>query len=156
MKRLVATFALLLGLSATLLAGDLPDYTLEGNGTGAQGTYLVKVSIISKDKKPLTALLSRCAVHGVLFRGFSSKEMRQAQKPLAGSAAAEAAHADYFKKFFEDDGPAKSYAEEVAGSRSVVKEGKRYRVTAVMTVNKEQLRKDLEDAGVIKGLNSIF
>jgi hypothetical protein len=37
-----------------------------------------------------------------------------------------------------------------------VKVGKQYRVTATVTVNKDQLRKDLEDAGVLKGLNSIF
>ena len=49
-----------------------------------------------------------------------------------------------------------NYVEVVGSSRSVKKVGKQYQVSATVTVNKEQLRKDLEDAGVIKGLNSYF
>ena len=132
------------------------NYDIEGAGTGAQGTYMVKVTVISKDKKPKEDLIKRSAVHGVLFRGFASKEMRQNQKPLAGSATNEAQHADFYKDFFEENGTATAYAQIVTGSREVVKAGKEYRVSDVVIVNKDQLLKDLQAAGVIRGLNSGF
>ena len=132
------------------------NYDIEGAGTGAQGTYMVKVTVISKDKKPKEDLIKRSAVHGVLFRGFASKEMRQNQKPLAGSATNEAQHADFYKDFFAENGTATAYAQIVTGSREVVKAGKEYRVSDVVIVNKDQLLKDLQAAGVIRGLNSGF
>lgn len=156
MQRLALMLICLFGTLLACRATDIPEYELEGNGTGAQGTYLVKVSVLTKNNKISSAELGRCAVHGVLFRGFSNKELRQSQKPLAGSAAVESQHADYFKSFFAEEGAYKNYVGEVSGSRSVVKVGKQYRVSATVTVNKEQLRKDLEDAGIIKGLNSAF
>ncbi len=134
----------------------MPEYTLVGDGTGAQGTYLVTVSVMTKDKNISDSQLARCAVHGVLFRGFVNKEMRQSQKPLAGNPGVEAAHPDYFAAFFAEGGPYNNYVSEVNGSRQVIKSGKLYKVSSKVTVNKEQLRHDLEQAGIIKGLNSMF
>ncbi len=134
----------------------MPEYELVGNGTGAQGTYLITVSVISKKKDVSNAELARCAVHGVLFRGFANKDKRQSQKPLAGSPSVEASHPDFFNSFFAEGGPCASYVSEVSGSRQVIKAGKQYKVSATVTVNKDQLRRDLEDAGIIKGLNSAF
>lgn len=132
------------------------EYEIAGNGTGMQGTYLIKVSVITKDKKIPDAQIARCAVHGVLFRGFSNKENRQNQKPLAGSPMTESQHNEFFQSFFAEGGPYMGYVSEVEGSREVVKSGKKYRVTTVVTVNKDQLRHDLEKEGIIKGLNYAF
>lgn len=157
MKKIVILLVgLLIGIFTTAAENKLPEYEISGAGTGTQGTYLVKISVLTKNKKLADSELARAAVHGVLFRGFSNKELRQSQKPLAGSAANEAQHADYFNKFFSDGGAYLNYVETVSGSREVVKSGKQYKVSDVVTVNKEQLRKDLEAAGVIRGLNSIF
>lgn len=157
MQRFVTfLFGLLLGIFAAIADNKIPEYEISGAGTGAQGTYLVKVSILTKNKKQPDSELARAAVHGVLFRGFSNKELRQNQKPLAGSAAVEAQHTDYFNNFFSDGGAYINYVETVSGSREVVKSGKQYKVSDIVTVNKEQLRKDLEAAGIIRGLNSIF
>lgn len=133
---------------------ELPEYSIVGEGTGQQGTYLVKVTVTSKKKHVEDATLAACAVHGVLFRGFANSKTRQTQKPLAGSAAAEASHQEYFDNFF--DGTAAGYVNEVPGSRSVMKSDKKYKISAIYSVNKDQLRKDLEAAGVIRGLNSMF
>lgn len=132
------------------------NYDIEGAGTATQGSYMVKVTVITKDKKISDDVIARCAVHGVLFKGFSNKELRQNQRPLAGSAMVEAQHADFFKDFFKEDGIAKNYVSIVNGSRQVTKSGKKYRVSSVVTVNKEQLHSDLEKAGIIKGLNTGF
>lgn len=137
---------------------NVPEYQISGTGeTAAQGTYMVKVSVLVKKAKDVSDdVISRCAVHGVLFKGFSNQNTRQTQKPLAGSPSAEASHADYFESFFRPGGAAASYADVIGTSRTTTKSGKLYKVTTVVSVNKDQLRKDLEDAGVIKGLNSIF
>lgn len=155
MKRILTSLLLFLAGVCLVFADGIPEYEIEGNGTGTQGTYLVSVSVITKNKKIDNNELAKAAVHGVLFRGFASKEKRQSQRPLAGSAAVEAQHADYFNSFF-NDGSYRNYAHFVDGSRSVIKSGKKYRVTASVTVNKEQLRRDLEKAGVLRGLNSGF
>lgn len=142
---------------AMFAADELPEYSIVGAGTGAQGTYLVEVSaLVSKADKADETVLARCAVHGVLFKGFAGKDSRQSQKPMAGGPAAEASHADYYSNFFKKDGPAADYASVVSPSVRRVKSGKKYRVTATVSVNKEQLSKDLEAAGVLRGLNSIF
>lgn len=158
MKKLISLIVLMTITFFSVLAEDvMPEYVISGAGVGSQGTYLVDVSVIVKKAKDVDEdMLARCAVHGVLFKGFSSKENRQSQKPLAGSPAVEATHADYFTNFFKQNGPATGYADVLSPSIKSVKSGKMYRVSATVSVNKDQLHKDLESAGVIKGLNSIF
>ena len=157
--RFLTVFILAMSLSLSVDAKQKDqrlNYEIEGAGTAAQGTYMVKVTVISKEKKPSEDVIKRSAVHGVLFRGFSNKELRQHQKPLAGSPANEAQNADFYKDFFAENGAATAYAQVVTGSRQVVKAGKEYRVSDVVIINKDQLLKDLQDAGVIRGLNSAF
>ncbi|MDE5773118.1 MAG: hypothetical protein K2H86_01500 [Muribaculaceae bacterium] len=156
MKKLILFLGCILINIGCLSAAVVPEYELEGSGTGSQGTYLLTVSVLTKNKNIDSKQLGKAAVHGVLFKGFSNKDLRQHQKPLAGSAAVEASHPEYFEGFFSDNGAYKNYVESVGGSRAVVKSGKQYKVSAKVIVNKEQLRKDLEQAGVIKGFNSIF
>ncbi len=156
MKQILFLLATVFLCVAEAFGVSVPEYELEGAGTGAQGTYLLKVSVLTKNKNINNSELGKAAVHGVLFRGFSNKDMRQHQKPLAGSSAVEASHPEFFDEFFSDNGAYKNYVESVAGSRSVIKAGKMYKVSGNIVVNKEQLRKDLEQAGVIKGFNSIF
>lgn len=64
-------------------AGDDPlKYEIEGEGVGAQGIYLVKVTVIQKKSKLDVDVIKKCAVHGVLFKGFSSQTSRTRQKPF--------------------------------------------------------------------------
>lgn len=126
------------------------NYNIEKAEIGKQGTYLVKVTAITKNKKISDEEIARHAVHGVLFKGFDGT------RPLAGSALVESQNADFFKEFFKEGGPAKNYVTVVNSSREVKKVGKLYHVTTVVTVSKDQLRRDLESAGIIKGLNSAF
>lgn len=147
-------FTLMMMLALPVLAYELPDYQIEGAGTGAQGTYLVRVSVLTGKSKIPDDEIGRCAVHGVLFRGFANSETRQHQKPLAGSALVEGQHNDFFEQFFEKDYV--NYYQLVSGSRQVVKAGKQYKVTGVVTVAKDQLRKDLHEAGIVKSMNYMF
>lgn len=132
------------------------EYSIEGSGTSTQGQYVVTVTVVSKKKDLADRELAKAAVRGVLFRGFVDPFNNMAQKPLAGSPANEAQHADFYSEFFGDNGSAADYASVMPGSRRLAKVEKDYKVQAVVAVNKEALVKYLTDAGVIKSLNSIF
>lgn len=155
---ILLTIALLCGFAMAYGKDNitLPQYEITGAGTGAQGSYLVNVTVISKKSNPDDNMMKRAAVHGVLFKGFSNKEHRQMQKPLAGGAANEAQHIDFYNDFFSESGSAPGYASIIDGSRRVVKSGKEYRVTMTVSVSKDELRSYLESLGIIKGLNSGF
>lgn len=144
-------------VSVFSFAGEPLEYEIKGTGTGMQGTYLVKVYVVSKKNKPDLDLLKKCAVHGVLFKGFSDTDSRVKQKPLAGSILTEQQHSDFFEPFFEDNKAYLNYADLVTSQYEVVKLAKKqYKIGAVLSVSKEQLRKDLEQAGVIKSLGAGF
>ena len=72
------------------------------------------------------------------------------QKPLCASASAEVQNADFFNAFFQQD--FKSYADVIAGTLSTMKVGKGYEVTATVQIAKDNLRKTMEQAGIIRKL----
>lgn len=138
-------------------ASEPLDYQIVGAGSGNQGIYLVKVFVISTKNKPDIELLKKCAVHGVLFKGFSDKDSRITQKPLTGSSLTEQEHSDFFEPFFQKGGAYLNYVDLVVSQYEIVKLAKKqYRIGATFSVAKEQLRKDLEKAGVVKELSSGF
>lgn len=145
---------ILLTLPLRLLAGGInDDYTIEGAGMGVEGSFLVKVTLVSKKATVNDGDFIRCAVHGVLFRGFESQQHRQYQRAFVDSKQEEE-HAGFYEKFFKSD--LSGYAEVVEGSRQVRMEGKNYRISSVIQVFKDKLRRDLEEQGVIKKLTSGF
>ena len=98
---------------------DLLKYEIEGEGVGVQGTYLVKVTVIQKKSKLDIDVIKKCAVHGVLFKGFSSQTSRTRQKPLAGSMVVEQQHQDYFDVFFQKGGSYINFANMIGENLSV-------------------------------------
>lgn len=132
-------------------------YDIECAGNGVQGTYLVKVWSYSISKKVAKEQSRKNAVHGVIFKGFAGGDGCVSQRPLAPNPGVEMEHADYFDSFFSDNGECHKYASIVNGTDEIVKIGiGRYKVGVVVTVYKDQLRKALEAAGVVRGLNSGF
>ena len=67
---------------------------------------------------------------------------------------------EYFKEFFQDGGQYQRYIQFVNNgipdAGDVIKVGKEYKVGAKVLVNKDALRKCMEDAGIIKGLGGMF
>jgi len=134
-------------------------YEIECAGVGVEGSYLVKVWSFSK--KPVIAFeqSKKNAVHGVIFKGFGANSVAgcQSQRAIAGTPTIEQQNADYFKKFFSDGGDYMKYVTTSGPiSTDVLKIGKEYKVGVVVAVSKDNLRKDLEAAGIIKGLSSGF
>lgn len=148
LKKLFFVSAIVL-LSLNLFSQEW-HYEITCAGTGVQGTYMVEVTSYGKTVDAALAQMKKDAVHGVLFRGLTGK---CTQKPLAGKADVETEHKDFFDKFFGKSG---DYAKYVVDDPNVamvpVKIGKQYKVTKVLSVKKDMLRRDLENAGIIKVL----
>ena len=154
MKHLLAFLTLLLCFTLQLQAksDDHVKYDIQSAGSGTQGTCLVKVYVYSSSAKD--DQLKYAAVHGVLFRGYKGTP---SAPPLAGSATVETQQADYFKAFFSKEKTYQQYASVVPGSYERIKMAKGgYKIGAVVQVNKDQLRTDLQAAGIIRGLSSGF
>ena len=137
-------------------------YEIECMGTGVQGTYLLKVWSYSKKPKVAIEQAKKNAVHGVIFKGFAgSGNGCSTQQPLAKNPNIENEKKVYFKDFFAEGGKYMKFVStttdgSVAG-RDVLKiSKKRYKVGVVVSVHKDLLRKDLEAAGILRGLSSGF
>lgn len=97
------------------------------------------------------------AIHGVLFKGFAGAKGCTAQKPLIKNNATQYDKADFFDLFFGKDAAYLKYATVAADTPEIIKVNKKeYKVGYVISVMKDQLRKDLEEAGIIKSLSSGF
>lgn len=131
-------------------------YDIEGVETGKQGTFLVKVYVYTNKPVATTEQIKYAAVHGVLFRGFSGKGFAT-QKALARPEV-ETQKSDYFGAFW-GNGDYMAYANIVNAVADRIKlSGKdyKYKIGAIVSVSKDSLRKALEDAGIIRGLNTGF
>ena len=131
----------------------IPDYSLEAAGTGVQGTYLVRVWVMTRMKSVDDVDFKKAAVHGVIFRGIPGAGSAPSQHPFT-QAADEQQKREYYDKFFSST--FLQFAEVVPASYAREKVGKGYRIGAVVLVQKDDLRRELEKAGVIKPLASGF
>lgn len=150
-------------------------YELECAGEGKQGTYIVKVWSYSKRADVAIDQAKKNAVHGIVFKGYASMgQTCRGQKALASTPGIEDEHKEFFKKFFADGGDYMKYV-QLSGEASkntlgqqgdVIKlsgmkgytdgTGAQYKVGVIVVVMKDELRKHLEQAGVIRGLSSGF
>lgn len=133
-------------------------YEIVAAGVGVQGTYLVQVWSYSKNKDVAMEQCKKNAVHGIIFKGFSGNDkVRTSQKPLTSNATVEVENADFFQRFFSNGGRYMKFVNvSTDASPEIIKVGKEYKVGVVMSVNVSELRKDLEAAGVIRGLSNGF
>ena len=140
------------------LAGyTIDNYEVECLGTGTDGTQILK--IWGYGKKPDKAILQakRNAVHAVIFKGIYAGKPGCTKQPLVKDPNAINEHSDYFDAFFEEGGKYLSFvAVSGDGVKESVKVGKQYKVAIAVSVMKDPLRKELENAGIIKSLNHGF
>ena len=131
-------------------------YEIECAGNAIQGTYLVKVWTYSRNASVAENQCRKNAVHGVIFKGYGGGQGCVSQRPMASSPGVETQYKEYFDSFFATGGEFQKYASIMSGTTETVKVGKEYKVGVVVSVRKDDLRKALEAAGVIKSLNSGF
>jgi len=135
-------------------------YEIEPVQTGSQGTYLIKVWSYSKKPNVAIEQAKKNAVHGIIFRGFTTRGQVEGKPALTNNPNLEMEKQEFFDDFFADGGKYMKFV-SVTGDGSVAAEdrlkvGKEYKIGVVVSVNISLLRKDLETAGVIKSLGAGF
>ncbi len=131
-------------------------YEIECAGNAIQGTYLVKVWSYSKKAAVAENQCRKNAVHGVIFKGYGGGQGCVSQRPLAPQPGIETQYKDYFDSFFANGGEFQKYASIIGGTTETVRVGNEYKVGVVVSVRKDDLRKALEAAGILRKLNSGF
>lgn len=137
-------------------------YEVECVGTGTQGSALIKVWSYSRKPKVAIEQAKKNAIHAIIFQGYAGGKMGcKTQKPLVRNPNIENEKADFFKEFFAEGGKYMKYVsvtnDGAVGAGDRLKISKReYKIGVIVSVRKDQLRKDLENAGIVKGLSSGF
>ena len=136
-------------------------YEVEAVGTGTQGTYQIKVWTYSKNQETAIEQAKKNAVHAIIFKGFPNNGRTQGQKPLARNPNLEQEKEEFFKEFSKDGGKFQKYVflannGAIAPGDRIKMSKKEYKIGVVVSVNVAGVRKDLEEAGIIKGLSSGF
>jgi len=133
-------------------------YEIECVGIGKPGTKVIKVWSYSKKARIALNQAKKNAVHGIIFQGYASGAQGcTSQKPLSNNPAVEQEKEAFFNDFFADGGKYMKFVSSSGdGTPTTMKVGKEYKVGVVVTVMVNNLRKDLEAAGVVRGLSSGF
>ena len=136
-------------------------YEIECVGIGKPGTKVIKVWSYSKNAKVATGQAKKNAIHGIIFQGYAGGAQGcTTQKPLASSPSLEQEKEEFFSDFFADGGKYMKFVSTSGDATPTVMgvklKGYKYKVGVVVTVMSSALRKDLEKAGVIRGLSSGF
>lgn len=168
-SKLIFTFLLLIILSINVVAQarkkadkdtEIWRYEIEAMQTGVTGTYLIKVWSYSKKPEVAIEQSKKNAVHGIIFKGFTGKSGVPGQSPLANNVNLEEEKLDFFKPFFADGGKYMKFvstsADGAVAAEDRMKIGKEYKVGVIVSVNVAELRKDLENGGIIKSLSRGF
>lgn len=135
------------------------DYSVECAGTAKDGSYIVGVTTNVKKMNDAQKTAMKAAVHAVLFRGIDGTAVSCVKHaPMISNSATNKEQDDFFNTFFSDkNGAYQRFVFETPGtvpSSTKIKKG--YRVETTMTVMKDQLRKYLEDNGIIRALSTGF
>jgi hypothetical protein len=165
----IIRFIFLLGLSITLLqvnaqskkkrkTAGIYDTNFEAvcEGVGTEGTQLFKVYFYFKKEKNAGLYAKENAVKVVLFQGIPTGKGCVDRGLVTQKEYEE--NIEYFEVFFDKGGSYQMYVNLISDSMVArVKMPKRtYKAAWVVSVNYNNLRKQLEEDGIIKRLNSGF
>lgn len=161
MKKLFMLFAaVMVCLTAGAKSPQVEDVSVVGESAGNGGRPIVLVTCAAKKAGDVTdADLCRCAIRCMLFKGWTDESKSAGfdssvnHPAIAGNPDVETQHADYFADFFAS-GQASNYASVIPDTRKVMKTGKMFYVSQMVTVNVPDLRKKLEKDNIIKSLRS--
>jgi hypothetical protein len=134
-------------------------YEIECAGIGADGTYLLKVFTYSNKKNLPMEQAKKNAVHAVLFKGFPGNNDTgcYTQKPICTNPNIEFEKREFFDTFFADGGKYMKYVFDSSDgnidANDRMKVGKEFKVGILVSIAKDGLRKDMEAAGIIRGLS---
>jgi hypothetical protein len=136
------------------------NYEVECMGTGMDGTQLLKVWGYGKKPNDAVEDAKKNAVQAVMFKGILNGKPGCMMRPLITEPGAEQQYQDYFTAFFKPSGKYLSFV-NISSDGSIdpkdrLKVGKQYKVGVIVSVAHASLRKELEAAGIIRGLSTGF
>jgi len=137
-------------------------YEIDCQATGKDGMSLVKIWSYSKSPQVAAEQAKKNAVHGIIFKGVPQGARGcVSQPPLSRNSNLEEEHQAYFNSFFANGGKFEKFVTlttngAVAAGDRIKISRKEYKIGIIVSVNKKLLRKELEDAGIIRGLSSGF
>lgn len=137
-------------------------YEIEPVEGAVPGACRVKVWTYAKKADKAIAQAPKNAVHGIIFKGYAANPEARVpgRRAMVTDYAVEQEFADYFEEFFADGGRYMRFVSLVNNGApmagDVIKVGKEYKMGIIVMVKTDELRKELESAGVLKSLNSGF
>lgn len=132
------------------------NYEVVNIGVANDGTKAFKIYVTHRNKNKAIALAKKNAVEAVIFKGIPSAGTASGTPALC-SAADEDKFAQYFEKFFEPGGQYLRYVNITSDEDADITKVKGgYKVGIIVQVMYDNLRKDLEQAGISKSLNYGF
>lgn len=137
---------------------DTWNYDIRCAGTAKDGSYIVQVTAQGTTSQAAKMNARKCAVHGVLFKGIAAGVAGcTPQRPMIPDPSVMTSRADFFDAFFADNGQYGRYVSEAEGTfASPMRISGGYKAIVTLVVSKDQLRKDLERVGIIRGLSTGF
>lgn len=135
-------------------------YDVETMGVGNDGTYLIKVTDYFRTADETVYLdgLKKDAVHCVIYSGIPAGNGSINQPPLMNKDTKIEGNEQALNQFFEQKQYLQFINSVVNSSKTITKlqGSKDYKISVVISVNKDQLRKYLIDNDIIKSLDYIF
>ena len=160
MKKFLLLVVLSIMPTLVLSAKDKADddrYEIEMAEVGEPGTLVVKVWCYNKKPQISEDIAKKNAIKGVLFKGVSDSGRMKGRKALVEDGYE--SHQEYFDNFFNEGIYARysrvalnNYVEE----SSLIKVGKLYKIGKIVVISYNDLRKQLENDKIIKGLDYGF
>lgn len=136
------------------------NYEINIAGVGMDGTKVYKVWGYGKKVDDAILNAKRSAVAAAIFKDIPGSPGVEGSPAICQESNAAEVHADYFNAFFDFKGPWLNYvnltndAAPSGKNRLKVKDG--YKVGIIVQVLYDNLRKDLEDAKIVKRMDSLF
>lgn len=149
-------FSLLLflgGISSVSGKVEIPPIEIVCAGTGVEGTYIVRVSVIVKQRNALQEVLKKWGVYGIIFNGVTAGGRGcLAQPALQKDKGSWQEKNDFWTAFFsEEKGRYRKFATLVGEEFQVVRlPSKRYKITAVLSIAKDRLWNYLKEEGLVR------
>lgn len=134
------------------------NYEIQVTGVGVDGTKIYKVWGYGKKVDAAILNAKQSAVAAAIFKDIPGTAGVEGSPAICQESDAAAKHADYFDRFFAWDGPWQSYVNltSTPSGKNQLKVKGGYKVGVVVQVLYDNLRKELERAGVAKALDSLF
>lgn len=133
------------------------DYEVVFIRTGVEGTELFKVFSYGRNERECIEAAKVNAIKAVLFKGIPGSGL---QRPMITEAGAEEKYKAYFNQFFSSGGRYLNFvalsSDGSIDSRDRMKVGRMLKIGFVVSVQKDNLRKELQDDKIIKSLSSGF